>query len=133
MKSIMQEDEATRLYEEGRSHRDAGRLSKAIEGLKQSAALLPHFKTLEMLGECYMKAGQYREAVIPLAAATGLNRQVRAPSFLAKVFLELGDGVKAREIARDIVRREPGNRIAKEMLSLTQDLSEMWDYPIQEK
>ena len=77
-------DEALSYYEEGRALMKSGDVSGAIAKFEQSIVCVPHFKTLELLGEAFLKIGKPDRAVVPLAAATTLNRQVRAPSMLAE-------------------------------------------------
>jgi hypothetical protein len=65
--------------------------------------------------------------VVPLAAATALNRQVRAPALLAQAFFRLGYRAEAREFAKLALGREPNNRMAKSVLLATEDLGEGQD------
>lgn len=102
----------------------AGLLDAAVIAFRCSAALAPHFKTLELLGECLLVLGKPLEAIVPLAAATTLNRQPRAPSLLAKALLAAGDPEGAREIARMTLERAPTNRIALEVVAKTADCEE---------
>lgn len=98
---------------------EAGRFLEAMEVLERSSRLDPHFNTLELLGECSMALEQWREAVLPLAAATTLNRGVRAPSLLAEVFLRLEEWSRAEEMADRALERDPNNgrarRVRKEV------------------
>jgi tetratricopeptide (TPR) repeat protein len=94
----------------------AGALPNAVELFESSIAAAPHFKAFELLGECLLKLGRPLEAVGPLAAATALNDQVRAPSLLAEAFLEVGDAEAARRFAERVVFSDPGNRRAKRVL-----------------
>jgi len=71
-------DRSHALYDEGRALIEVGDLQQAVERLKQSVELGPHFKTLELLGECLLKLRRPLEAIVPLAAASTLNNQVRA-------------------------------------------------------
>jgi tetratricopeptide (TPR) repeat protein len=66
------------LYHSGREAMEAGTLEDAIRLFRQSVAEWPHFKTLELLGECLLRLERPREAIIPLAAATALNQQGHA-------------------------------------------------------
>jgi predicted Zn-dependent protease len=103
------------LYHQGRLAMEAGNLEDAISSFRRSIAEWPHFKTLELLGECLLRLHQPREAIVPLAAATALNRQARAPALLAQAFLELGTYGDAREQAEEALRRDPGNQQAIEV------------------
>ena len=88
---------ASQLYEQARRLMADGSFEQAVELFHQSAVESPHFKTYELLGECYMRLKRLTEAIPFLAAATILNRGVRAPSLLAEVWLALGRGVQAAE------------------------------------
>lgn len=65
------------------------------------------------MGECLVELGRYRDAIIPLAAATALNRGVRAPSLLAEVFLRLADCHDALTMADEALSRDPRNKRAR--------------------
>jgi tetratricopeptide (TPR) repeat protein len=103
------------LYHQGREAMEAGALEEAIERFRLSVAEWPHFKTLELLGECLLRLEQPREAIVPLAAATALNPQGRAPALLARAFLALGSYRDAFDQAEEALRRAPGNRQALEV------------------
>jgi tetratricopeptide (TPR) repeat protein len=105
------------LYETGRAHMDAGRLREAVEAFRLSADASPHFKTLELLGECYLRLGEHDRAIVPLAAATTLNLQSRAPSILAEVFERLGNLDRAEEMARVALSRDGANKRAQGVLA----------------
>lgn len=101
------------LYHQARALIELNRLDEAVTILEESSRIFPHFKTLELQGECLSKLGRKLEAIIPLAAAVGLNKGVRAASLLAEVFLSLGDTDKARDAAEEALRRDPNNRKAR--------------------
>jgi len=103
---------SSQLYQEARRLMNAGNLQEAILLFQQSIALSPHFKALELLGECYIRLGRLTEAIVPLAAATTLNRGVRAPALLAEAFLQLGEHERAQESAEVALKRDPNNKRA---------------------
>lgn len=105
------------LYQRGRALMEQGRLLEAIDAFAESAREDPHFKTLELQGECLVRLGRLREAVIPLAAAATLNRGCRAPALLSEVFLDLDRPADAAELARIALERDPANRRAQAVLS----------------
>lgn len=107
--------DASDLYHKARALMDRNQLEEAIIIFQNSAELSPHFKTLELLGECYVRLNRLREAIIPLAAAVGLNKGVRAAALLAEVFLNLKDYDKAKEMAEMALSREPSNKKAIEV------------------
>ena len=71
----------------------------------------------ELLGECFLLLGRPQQAIVPLAAATTLNPQVRAPSLLAQAFLECGQYQRAVEMATAVLAKAPTNRIALDILA----------------
>lgn len=119
-----EEDEASSLYAKGRDLMAAGNFATARQVFEESVALYPHFKTLELLGECLLKLDEPWRAIIPLAAATALNKQVRAPSLLAEAFLACGEPDKARNAAQVALLRDPNNRAANRILNQTAHLAE---------
>jgi lipopolysaccharide biosynthesis regulator YciM len=125
--NVAELERASHMYQLGRDQMASGDYTSAIESFRAGLDASPHFKTLELLGECLVRVGRLREAIVPLAAVTTLNGQVRAPSMLAKVFLDLGDRVNARRIARLALGRAPTNRLTLEVLAATEDLAEDWD------
>jgi tetratricopeptide (TPR) repeat protein len=103
------------LYHQGRTEMEAGALEEAVVRFRESIAQWPHFKTLELLGECFLRLKRPQEAIVPLAAATALNRQGRAPTLLAQAFLDLGTYRDAFDQAEEALRRAPGNKLALEV------------------
>jgi tetratricopeptide (TPR) repeat protein len=114
------------LFNEGRALLEAGNFVDAISKFEASIACSPHFKTLELLGEALLKAGQPSRAIVPLAAATTLNSQVRAPSLLAEAMLASGDRLKAHEVAKLALLRDPTNKRAKAVFDATQAEYSAW-------
>ena len=110
------------LYRQALELMEKNQLEQAVPLFQQSIALSPHFKTLELLGECFIRLNRLPEAVVPLAAATTLNQGVRAPSLLADVFLKLEDYDSANEIAELALSRDPNNRIALNAKKLAADI-----------
>lgn len=104
--------QSSELYRQARELMEMNRLEDAVPLFQQSVALSPHFKALELLGECLVRLDRLPEAVVPLAAATTLNKGVRAPSLLADVFLKMGDYQRAYEVAEIALSRDPTNRLA---------------------
>lgn len=106
-------EDSSELYLKARRMMDAGKLEDAIGLFEQSISYYPHFKSLELLGECFSRLNRLPEAIVPLAAATTLNKGVRAPSLLAEVFLELKEYRQARKMAEEALSRDPNNRTAQ--------------------
>ncbi len=117
-------DTSHRLYTQGRAFMAARKFDEAIAAFQASAKFFPHFKTLELLGECYIKQGKFKKAIIPLAAATTLNFQVRAPSLLSWALMELSERPDARVMAKLALSRSPKNKLAKKIYEETADLEE---------
>ena len=103
---------ANQHYEEARRLMEAGSFEQAATLFLQSSAASPHFKTYELLGECYLRLKRFTEAIPYLAAATTLNRGVRAPSLLAEAWLALGQQREAREAVDIALSRDPTNKTA---------------------
>jgi hypothetical protein len=71
---------------------------------------------LELLGECLVSLGRLRDAVVPLAAATSLSEQSRAPALLADLMRRLGDVDAAVRFARLALQRALDNKSARVLL-----------------
>ena len=109
-------ESALDLYYKGRRLMDVRALDDATTVLAQSADLAPHFKTLELLGECHLMAGRVEQAVTPLVAAMDLNQQSKAPALLAEAFETLGEIDRAEEFAALALQRSADNERAKAVL-----------------
>src|SRR5262245_60245643 len=95
------------LFQKGRAAFDGGDYELAISLFRQSLEISLHFKTLELLGEALCRLGKHRESIIPLAAATALNRGSKAPCLLAEAFVALKDWASAKDAAIESLRRTP--------------------------
>lgn len=104
---------AQRLFQQGRVCMVSGEFQAAVQVFTDSIGVYPHFKALELLGECLLAIGEPIQAVVPLAAATALNDQVRAPSLLSQALLAIGDYERAARVATAVLARSPGNRVAQ--------------------
>ena len=91
---------------------DAGRIEEAVALFEQSTAVSPHFKTLELLGECLIALGRLQSAIIPLAAAATLNNGSRAPALLTGVFLQMNQAYDAERMVEIALNRDPANKKA---------------------
>jgi tetratricopeptide (TPR) repeat protein len=109
---------ATELYRGARVHMSEKRWTDAAQCLERSIEVDPHHKTLELLGECRIEMQQYLRAVVPLAAATTLNRGVRAPSLLSQTLLLAGRLADAETAAKLALERDPNNRLAKNVIEM---------------
>jgi tetratricopeptide (TPR) repeat protein len=106
------------LYNEGRAAMEKGDLVSAVEMLKRSAELYPHFKTYESIGECLLKQDKVMEAVLYLSAAAGLgNKQFRSYFLLAKALVELGEVDWARNKLEQALSLNSDYKAAKDLLS----------------
>jgi tetratricopeptide (TPR) repeat protein len=102
------------LYHHGSEAMERGALVEAVVLFRASIALWPHFKTLELLGECLLGLDQTREAIVPLAAATALHPSSRPPALLAQAYLALGQYQEAVHFAEEALARTPGDGQALE-------------------
>ncbi len=103
---------ALQLYNHARELMDADRLDEAIAIFLKSATLFPHPKTYELIGECHARLRRFADAIPFFAAATTLNRHVRAPSLLAEAWFALGRHDEAIEAADIALARDPQNKKA---------------------
>jgi predicted Zn-dependent protease len=83
--------------------------SEALAQLERAAREQPDRHTLTRVGEAYLALGRPHEAIIPLAAATGLTDHARPASLLARALFEVGRSNEALLIAQRILRRDPRN------------------------
>jgi len=120
------DDMARELFEAGRAALQANDVDAAIGHLEESIAQSPHFKALELLGEAWLKKGEPRRALVPLAAATTLNAQVRAPSLLAEALLALGNSLEACRIAQLALGRDSSNKKAHAVAEATKAAHQAW-------
>jgi len=103
---------AGQCYDQARKLMEDGAFQQAADLFHKSAVEFPHFKTYELMGECYMRLKRFAEAIPLLAAAATLNRGVRAPSLLAEAWLSLGRHAEALEAADMTLSRDPKNKAA---------------------
>ncbi len=109
------------LYRKARESMN-NQFEKAVALFEKSIILDPHFKTLELLGECYIRLDLLKKAIVPLAASVSLNSGVRAASLLADVFLKLQNYNAAKNMAEVALNRDSKNRIAQNVLKETENL-----------
>ncbi len=109
-------ENAKQLYDRGRIAMQDDFHEEAISLFQHSATLKPHFKTLELLGECLLKIGRNTEAIIPLAASATLNTGVRSLTLLAEALFLSKDVMKAKEVVNAALKKDENNRRAKKLL-----------------
>ena len=110
-------DRYYKLYQDGRIAMEKRDYRVALENLQQSAAFLVHFKTHELIGECYLELGKPGDAIVHLAAAAALgNKQVRPYLLLAKALKATGEVYQARGMLQKSLSINPNYRSAKEFL-----------------
>lgn len=90
--------------------------SQALAELEAAARLQPNRHTLTRVGEAYLALGRPQDAVIPLAAATGLTDHATPASLLARALFEVGRSAEALLIAQRILRRDPRNSDAMRVM-----------------
>lgn len=114
-----QEPDSYALYIAGRTAMDSGDLQIAVERFKESVRGMPHFKTLELLGDCLMRLGEPGEAIVFLAAAAGLARKQSKPRYLlAKCLVDLRRMNDAIEFLEQALELNPNYKAARELLLL---------------
>lgn len=117
-------DEAYRLYRMASDAMLAGNSEAAVTLFEQSNRLQPHFKTCLELGKCLAGLGRHLDAIVPLAAATALNRQGIAPFELAKAYMKLNEPGKANEFIKLAIERQPDLKCARELEPVIRDAAE---------
>lgn len=106
------------LYLQGQDLMEKGEFVKALESLKKSAELSPHFKTYEYIGTCLLELGDFCEAVMYLSASAGLgNKQSKAFYLLAKALIGLKKLDWARDKLNEALSINPNYKAAKDLLS----------------
>ncbi len=89
----------------------------AIVLLRCSNALSPHFKTLELLGECLLELGNANvEAIVVLASAAGLGSRAFKSYFLLARALDVSGRTKeAIEKVELALALQPDFKTAREL------------------
>lgn len=109
-------EESFEKYEAGRVAMEKADFDRAILLFEESVKLSPHFKTLELLGECKINIGRPSEAILPLAAAVGLGTNAfRAMYLLAKAYSEMGDRKTALSFSEKALQMNPNFKRAREL------------------
>ena len=115
-------ESSTDLYRKARELMERNRFEEAVLLFEKSIILDPHFKTLELLGECYIALNLLDKSIIPLAAAVTLNRGVRSAALLANVLLKLKKYNAAIDVAEIALNRDSKNRMALSVLKEIESL-----------
>ena len=98
------------------------RVGEAVEVLPRIVQLAkeqPTALVLQLLGECYLKLARPLEAVVPLAAATGLADNAEPATLLATTLMQVGRSKEALLIAQRVLRRDSRNREALRIMQQT--------------
>lgn len=117
-------DESRIIFELARDEMDTANYGKAIELFEKSNRLKPNYKTCLLLGDCLMRVQRFQDAIIPLAAATTLNRQGIAPTLLAEVFLAIDDPSRAWEYVQIALERQSHFKRAQQLAPIARDANE---------
>ena len=118
--SISATEESLARYQAARDLMSGEKYSQAVQLFNQSLNVRVHFKTLELIGECYLKMGKSKQAIVPLAAASMLNDGVRSSALLARALFEECDYHGAMRAAKIAMSRSPDNKLAKTILQDSQ-------------
>jgi len=118
-------ERSTALYQDGRKAMDRGDLDAAVTLFRQSAEMFPHFKTLELLGDCLLQQKKAQDAIIPLAASAGLGANpYRAMFLLAQALQAIGESEEALEKLDALIALDPEYKSA---LSLRESIRQSVD------
>ena len=91
---------------------DGGEAASVLPEVARLARDHPVYEVLVLLGECHLALGEAKQAVVPLAAATGLSDHPRPASLLARALIETDQRDDALLICQRLLRRDPKNREA---------------------
>jgi tetratricopeptide (TPR) repeat protein len=109
---------SSQLHDEGTRAMKLSDYSAAVEKFTDAANLHPHFKTYELLAECYVELKNFPEAIKYAAAGAGLgNNQFRSRFILAKALAEYGEFQWAVDKLNEALRMKPDYKAAKDMLA----------------
>ena len=87
-----------------------GGAAAAMQQITRLAKEEPVYEVLLVLGQCHLARGDAKQAIIPLAAATGLTDQPEPAALLAEALLDVGRKEDALLIAKRVLHRDPRNR-----------------------
>ena len=105
-----------RRVSELRAQLDTGDADATLRQIEQAAHDDPNPPMLGLLGEAYLRLDRANDAVIPLAAATGLSDHSQYAIILARALLKIGRTDDGMLIAQRILRRDPRNRDALDIM-----------------
>jgi tetratricopeptide (TPR) repeat protein len=117
MTDLANVERASILYRKGRQAIASKDLKAAIVFLQESAKLDPHFKTLELLGECLLDNGCSSEAVTALTQSVERgSKPFRALYLLARAFDSCGSRDRAIESLNRALEMKPDYKAARGLL-----------------
>jgi len=103
-------------YQAGRLEMEKRNYETATVFFEESIRIAPHFKTLELLGECKLNLKRPAEAIVPLAAAVTLGtNEFRAMYLLARALSEVGEKRDALKFLEALLQREPTFKSAHQL------------------
>lgn len=104
------------MYHVGRDDWERGEKESGIAKLLVSAALAPHFRTYEKLGEYLLSLGNTNEAIVFLSAAVGFGSgQTRARYLLAQAMVRIGDTISAVKKLDEAIAIQPCYNAARSL------------------
>lgn len=110
-------EKAHSLYQEGRLAMDKRDFTKAIKSFELSSQLSPHFKTLELLGECLLNINKPNEAILALAASIGLgSKPFRARYLLGRALIQIDEKSDAAYQLNEAITLKPDYKTARDLL-----------------
>lgn len=115
---VKRKSKSSELHDEGTAAMKSKDYGAAIEKFTAAGNLSPHFKTYELLGECYLELGNFPQAIKYAAAAAGIgNNQFRARFILARALAEYGDVQWAVDKLNEALEMKPDYKAARELLA----------------
>lgn len=122
MNTTERAESSTQLYSLAREAMDSKKYELAIALLRSSTDLFPHFKAMELLGECLLEIGRADEAILFLAASAGLGKKAsRSLLLLARALSAQGRTIDAIEKLDLALEMQPQFRSASELRAQLQE------------
>jgi tetratricopeptide (TPR) repeat protein len=125
IRDITSLEKSSTTYQAGREAMKKLDYARAIALFEESVAAGPHFKTLELLGECRLRTQEPLAAIVPLAASVGLaNNGFKAMYLLAEAYLQLDDRDTALVYVDRALQMKPDFKRARELKHQLQEGSD---------
>lgn len=103
-------------YEDGRNLYGAGKFEEAIRALEKTLKTSPHYKTFEIIGDCYARLDNRTNALTYMLASIAMHPSPRACYWVSNIFIEIGDKENAVKYLKKAISLQPNYKKARDML-----------------